>query len=88
MKKELKSGILSADKSADDRPINRQTVGRLSFVVNVIAVLSVTGVKTGQDKTRQSLFGVGKTYNIKHKLQEAFGLLPYLTQTGLYNHRK
>ena len=27
MKKELKSGILSADKSADDRP----TVGRLSF---------------------------------------------------------
>ena len=31
MKKELKSGILSADKSADDRP----TV----FLVNVIAVL-------------------------------------------------
>ena len=35
MKKELKSGILSADKSADDRPINRPTV----FWVNVIAVL-------------------------------------------------
>ena len=37
MKKELKSGILSADKSADDRPINRPTV----FLVNVIAVLQV-----------------------------------------------
>ena len=35
MKKELKSGILSADKSADHRPINRPTVGG----VNVIAVL-------------------------------------------------
>ena len=34
MKKELKSGILSADKSADHRPINRPTVGE----VNVIAV--------------------------------------------------
>ena len=31
MKKGLKSGILSANKSADDRPINRPTVGRLSF---------------------------------------------------------
>ena len=30
MKKELKSGNLSADKSADHRPINRPTVGRLS----------------------------------------------------------
>ena len=30
MKKELKSGILSADKSADDRPINRPTF----FLVN------------------------------------------------------
>ena len=37
MKKELKSGILSADKSADHRPINRPTVGG----VNVIAVLVV-----------------------------------------------
>ena len=35
MKKELKSGILSADKSADHRPINRPTVGG----ANVIAVL-------------------------------------------------
>ena len=35
MKKELKSGILSADKLADHRPINRPTVGG----VNVIAVL-------------------------------------------------
>ena len=35
MKKELKSGILSADKSVDHRPINRPTVGG----VNVIAVL-------------------------------------------------
>ena len=43
MKKELKSGILSADKSADDRPINRPTV----FWVNVIAVLAfVTSLKT------------------------------------------
>ena len=30
MKKELKSGILSADKSADHRPINRPTVNRPS----------------------------------------------------------
>ena len=30
MKKELKSGILSADKLADHRPINRPTVGRPS----------------------------------------------------------
>ena len=30
MKKELKSGILSADKLADHRPINRPTVGRTS----------------------------------------------------------
>ena len=30
MKKELKSGILSADKSADHRTINRTTVGRPS----------------------------------------------------------
>ena len=37
MKKELKSGILSADKSADHRPINRPTVGG----VNVIAVLQL-----------------------------------------------
>ena len=29
-KKEQKSGILSADKSADHRPINRPTVGRPS----------------------------------------------------------
>ena len=36
MKKELKSGILSADKSADGRP----TVGG----VNVIAVLHVSGM--------------------------------------------
>ena len=36
MKKELKSGILSADKSADHRPINWPTVGG----VNVIAVLA------------------------------------------------
>ena len=36
MKKELKSGILSADKSGDHRPINRPTVGG----VNAIAVLS------------------------------------------------
>ena len=35
MKKELKSGTLSADKSADQRPINLPTVGR----VYVIAVL-------------------------------------------------
>ena len=38
MKKELKSGILSADKSADCRP----TVGG----VNVIAVLHLTFIKT------------------------------------------
>ena len=40
MKKELKSGILSADKSADDRPINRPTVGRLSFGLMYNQILS------------------------------------------------
>ena len=38
MKKELKSGILSADKMANHRPINRPTVGG----ANVIAVLGIS----------------------------------------------
>ena len=42
MKKELKSGILSADKSADGRP----TV----FLVNVIAVLDLS-TPTGMSST-------------------------------------
>ena len=47
MKKELKSGILSADKSADGRP----TVGG----VNVIAVLGSTGggVKGSNERMNQ-----------------------------------
>ena len=46
MKKELKSGTLSADKSADHRPINRPTVGG----VNVIAVVVIIYFLSAHEK--------------------------------------
>ena len=44
MKKELKSGILSADKSADGRP----TVGRVN-VIAVLQLISINGTETIQN---------------------------------------
>ena len=70
MKKELKSGILSADKSADGRP----TVGG----VNVIAVLLKATILIFSMFCRQSLVAFGNLINTSTESRLHFEELCFL----------